>query len=201
MRKDYHDYVIKDGKFIREFEEMYQACDDPWSQSSQPNPYSRSAGIMHIKKFKMESILECGCGLGYYSQWIYEETGIIPKGLDISATAVERGQQIFPHLDFNQYNLVDGLARFSSFDCVMFSEIMWYILDDLETILKDLATNFKGKYLMINQVFYKGSQKYGTEYFTSRAELIDYMPFEVVCYTEATCEEDSTIETSVLFKI
>ena len=91
----------------------------------------------------MESILECGCGLGYYSQWIYEETGIIPKGLDISATAIEIGQQIFPHLDFNQYNLVDGLARFSNIDCVMFSEIMWYILDDLETIIKRFSHEFQ----------------------------------------------------------
>jgi hypothetical protein len=27
---DYHDYVIKDGKFIGAFEEMYQNIDDPW---------------------------------------------------------------------------------------------------------------------------------------------------------------------------
>jgi SAM-dependent methyltransferase len=199
--KDYHDYVIKDGKFIGKFEEMYRDCDDPWTQSTQPNPYSRSAGITHIKKFNMKSVLECGCGLGYYSQWIYEETGIVPKGLDISETAVKKGRELFPHLDFNQYNLADGLSKFSDCDCVLFSEIMWYILDDLDTILADLQANFKGKYFMVNQVFYKGSQKYGTDYFTSREELIEYMPFELVSYTEATCSEDSTIETSVLFKI
>ena len=29
---DYHDYVIKDGRFIGAFEEMYRNCPDPWHQ-------------------------------------------------------------------------------------------------------------------------------------------------------------------------
>ena len=28
----YQDFVIKDGKFIGEFEKMYQNFDDPWNQ-------------------------------------------------------------------------------------------------------------------------------------------------------------------------
>ena len=27
---DYHDYFIKDGRFIGRFEEMYRDVDDPW---------------------------------------------------------------------------------------------------------------------------------------------------------------------------
>ena len=30
----YQDYVIKDGKFIGDFEKMYQNCSDPWEQSN-----------------------------------------------------------------------------------------------------------------------------------------------------------------------
>ena len=30
--KRYQDYVIKDGKFIGKFEEMYQKFEDPWHQ-------------------------------------------------------------------------------------------------------------------------------------------------------------------------
>lgn len=37
--KTYHDYVIKDGQFIGEFNEMYRAFDDPWMQKNQPNKY------------------------------------------------------------------------------------------------------------------------------------------------------------------
>ena len=28
--KDYHDYFIKDGRFIGRFDEMYKNVDDPW---------------------------------------------------------------------------------------------------------------------------------------------------------------------------
>ena len=31
---DYHKYVIKDGKFIGDFETMHQNCEDPWFQDS-----------------------------------------------------------------------------------------------------------------------------------------------------------------------
>ncbi|MCB0782118.1 MAG: hypothetical protein KDC03_21740, partial [Flavobacteriales bacterium] len=50
MASDYHDYVIRDGQFIGAFEEMYRNVADPWHQSSQPNPYSRMAGILHIQR-------------------------------------------------------------------------------------------------------------------------------------------------------
>jgi hypothetical protein len=32
--KSYHDYIIKDGQFIGEFEKMYKHCEDPWMQSN-----------------------------------------------------------------------------------------------------------------------------------------------------------------------
>lgn len=30
--KNYHDYVIRDGKFIGAFEKMYRNVEDPWHQ-------------------------------------------------------------------------------------------------------------------------------------------------------------------------
>lgn len=68
-QKSYHDYVIKDGEFIGDFENMYRNCEDPWMQSKQPNKYSRLAGIEHLKSFEIKSVLECGSGLGYYADW------------------------------------------------------------------------------------------------------------------------------------
>jgi len=67
--------------------------------------------------------------------------------------------------------------------------------------LKNLNASFKGKYLIVNQVFYKGSQKYGTEYFTDLKGFIEFVPFELLAYSESSATEDSTIETSTIFKI
>lgn len=80
-RKIYHDYVIKDGKFIGEFEKMYQEHPDPWLQSEQPNQAARAAGIQFLKKHEIKNIVEAGCGFGYYANWIFQETGIVPIAL------------------------------------------------------------------------------------------------------------------------
>jgi SAM-dependent methyltransferase len=197
----YHDYVISDGKFIGKFDEMYSKFTDPWTQSTQPNKYSRMAGIIHLKNANIKSVLECGCGLGYYADWIYKETGIIPKSIDLSATAIEKAKQLFPKLDFEIANVNTDLLKYKNYDCVMFSEIIWYILPDLKGIFNVLEAAFKNKYFIVNQVFYKGTQKYGTEYFTNLSEFIKYVPFTLVGQCEATTINDSTIETSTIFKI
>lgn len=198
---NYHDYVIKDGKFIGRFEEMYKKCQDPWTQSQQPNKYARSAGIIHLQNYNIKTLLECGSGLGYYAQWIYKETGIISKSVDISKNAIEKAQKLFPHLDFEVADISKDLPKYKEVDCVMFAEIIWYILPDLQNILEVLKEYFTDKYLIINQVFYKGTQKYGTEYFTNLQELVEYIPFPLVAKLEGTAVNDTTIETSSIFKI
>lgn len=199
--KSYHDLVIKDGKFIGEFEELYRQFNDPWMQSEQPNPYSREAGIRHMIEFNIKSVVECGSGLGYYSSHIYQSTGIIPKGIELSNTAVEKAQKKFPQLDFEKYDLTQGMKKFNEYEAVLFSEIMWYILNDLDAILADLKLHFSGKYFIVNQVFYKGTQQYGNEFFTSVEEMIDYIPFTLLATCKATKKEDTTIESSSIFLI
>lgn len=200
-KKSYHDYVIKDGKFIGEFEAMYKEVLDPWMQSQQPNKIARFATVNFLKTFKIESVLECGSGLGYFSNWIYEETGIVPISIDFSETAVARAKQLFPNLNFQVANVATDLAHYSSAGAVLLSEILWYILPDFNSILQELRLRFKNKYLLINQVFYKGTQQYGTEYFTSMDELIKYVPFPHVGHCESTNATEGTVETSTIFHI
>lgn len=198
---NYHDYVIKDGQFIGKFDEMYRDVPDPWKQSTQPNKYSRMAGIYHLKNHGITSVLECGCGLGYYADWIYRETSIVPKSVDLSPVAVAKARALFPHLDFEVANVVNDLEQYAHVECVLLSEILWYILPDLNKMIDLLKHHFANQYLLVNQVFYKGTQRYGTDYFTSLAEFIRYMPFAVLAQCEATASHETTIETSTLFRI
>ncbi|MCU0355332.1 MAG: class I SAM-dependent methyltransferase [Cytophagales bacterium] len=198
--ESYHDYVIKDGQFVGKFDEMYRKFDNPWTQVQQPNPYARQAGILHLQKYGIRSVVECGSGLGYYSDMIHRNTGIVPKGIDISPTAVEKAKTLFPHLDF-RVDLVQNLRDYRDCEAVLFAEITWYVLPDLDSLFQEMFTHFAGKYFINNLVFYKGTQKYGTEYFTSLREFIDYVPFKMLAYCEATTAEDSTIETSSIFRI
>jgi SAM-dependent methyltransferase len=146
-------------------------------------------------------LLECGCGLGYYANWIQEATGIVPVSVDISEEAIKKAKLLFPHLHFEVADIAKDLEKYKDVDCVMFAEIIWYILPQLRNILDVLKLHFSGKYLLVNQVFYKGSQKYGTEYFTNLQEFINYIPFELLGKCEATTVADTTVETSSVFRI
>ncbi|MBD78932.1 MAG: nodulation protein S NodS [Crocinitomicaceae bacterium] len=199
--RTYHDYVIKDGEFIGDFENLYRDIDDPWRQSSQPNKYARIAGITHLKNFQIKSVLECGSGLGYYANWIHKETGIAPLGIDISKEAIVKAQKLFPNLRFRVSDVTTDLLKYKQFDCILFSEIVWYILPDLNSIFELLTKEFKGKYLLVNQVFYKGTQQYGNEFFTNLSEFIEYVPFTLLGASESTMSEDITIETSSIYRI
>jgi 2-polyprenyl-3-methyl-5-hydroxy-6-metoxy-1,4-benzoquinol methylase len=196
----YHDYVIKDGQFVGKFDEMYQKFDDPWMQSRQPNPYSRMATIINIQRVEVGSILEVGCGLGHYSQAIFQQTGIIPVGIDVSETAIAKAKVLYPHLNFS-VDTVDNLTQYKDLDAILFAEVTWYILDQLPAIFETMREHFRGKLFFHNLVFYKGTQRYGTDYFTSLATFIDYVPFPLIAQVEGTTVSDSTIETATVFRI
>ena len=199
--RSYHDYVIKDGRFIGRFEEMYREFEDPWHQSTQPNPTGRWVAIQHLKRFGIKSVVEFGCGLGYYGDWIHRETGIVPLGIDISETAISKARTLFPHLEFRVGNVVEELARPIEAEAILFAEIGWYILEDFDRIMQLLLENHPGKYFLNNQVFYKGTQRYGTEHFTDLKGYIAKVPFELLGWAEATTAQDSTIDSTTIFRI
>jgi SAM-dependent methyltransferase len=201
--KSYHDYVIKDGKFIGNFEEMYKVYEDPWMQSEQPNRYSRKMAIMNIQRYGFKNIVEYGCGLGYYADWIHKETGVVCHSIDISETAIEKAKQKFPHLNFEVNNIknLSKLSNKESIDCILLADITWMILQDLKFVNEQLLEHFRGKYLINNFVTYKGTQKYGLDFFTTTKEYIDFMPFKLIGYGEATTVDDHNIDSTTIFKI
>ncbi|MBS1636133.1 MAG: methyltransferase domain-containing protein [Bacteroidetes bacterium] len=202
-KKTYHDYVIKDGKFIGKFEDMYRHFEDPWMQSQQPNRYSRQVAIMNMKRYGIRSVVEYGCGLGYYADWIHRETGIVCQSIDISKTAIKKAKAKFPHLDFHVGNIRDmgSLKNKAHIDCILLADITWMILQDLDYVNTELLKHFRGKYLINNFVTYKGTQKYGLDFFTTTQEYIDYMPFKLIGYAEGTTIDDHNIDSTTIFKI
>jgi len=100
----YQDLIIKDGKFIGEFEEMYQKYTDPWHQSEELyySSLSRRSVCWYLEKYNINSIVEWGCGLGRTSQYIKENTckAIEILGIDISNTAINKAKKFYPKLEF-----------------------------------------------------------------------------------------------------
>lgn len=180
----YQDYVIKNGKFVGKFEEMYQKFEDPWHQKENLEQfYSRICTPVSLKEYKLRKVIEVGSGLGAFTNYLNTEVPFCSTiGMDISHTAVQKSRESYPNIDFEVGDLLSlSKAPNKNCDAILLSEVMWYILDDLDEILENLSKNFQDKLIIINQVFYRGGeQKYGNEYFTCLEEMVEYIPWECI---------------------
>lgn len=77
----YQDYVIKDGKLVGDFEEMYQDFEDPWEQTTrEQNVLEKMIGLELLIKYNHKRPLEYGCGFGDYTNKIYQSIGYAGGG-------------------------------------------------------------------------------------------------------------------------
>ncbi len=202
----YQDYVIKNGEFIGKFEEMYQKFDDPWHQKEyQIKSYMKYAVDMSIKKYGLKSLLEVGCGLGWITDFLWKNNpNITIEGMDISETAIKKARLDYPYIKFYVGNLLDYSKKDLklTYDTLLFAEIMWYILEDIDNIIENLNHNFYGKLIMINQTFYKGGiQKYGREFFSSLDEMCSYLPWDCLDMVIEEHADSDSIATHTVFRI
>lgn len=115
--KRYQDLVIKDGKLIGHFDEMYKSFDDPWHQSEPGHnalSASRNIAMLNMAKYGVRSVVEFGCGLGYYTDLLRRSLGLRVVGVDISSTAIDKARQRFPDSMFcrrrsTQHRVLRGL--------------------------------------------------------------------------------------------
>ena len=117
---DYHDYIFKDGKLIGKFDEMYKCSEQiPWHQDKTAYSVFSDIDIAILKQYKYDSILEVGCGLGYFSNRLYKELCSnnnepsplsFPQvtGIDVSQTAIEKASKQFPEIRFIVGDLTKG---------------------------------------------------------------------------------------------
>jgi SAM-dependent methyltransferase len=180
-RPDYHDYVIKNGRLIGRFEEMYRDCEDPWDQSQpEHNQFSipRLAAVAMLKQRGVRSVVEWGAGLGYFTEML-AGAGFDVTGVDVSPTAVARAKERRPDLAFE----VDRVERAADrpADAIIFAQLTWFILPQLRAIFDSLLRNRPARFFVLIQTFYPpGVQRYGTEYFTTLDEYVRYCPLRLL---------------------
>jgi len=189
----YQDLVIKDGKFVGDFDHLYENFDDPWKQSDKNiiDQSRRALCIHHAKKLAKEyrekyndiskpfTALELGCGFGYLTAELNEE-GLNCVGIDISHVAIQQASRLHPNskfcvAEFGDYKVINEVQP----NLFIFAEITWYVLPKLKEFFEELM---RYKSLTNKQVFVfhslvtypVGIQKYGTDYFTNLEEILSY---------------------------
>lgn len=193
MGKNYHDYVIKNGKFIGDFEGLYKNEEDPWHQNDKSwrNDSRRVLAINWCKRlrddYNVSRVLELGCGFGYLTEDLRMQ-GFSSVGVDVSEEAIKNARKINPGATYITADLADFslIKKFDS-DIYIMADITWYVLDDLKDFLDNLKSESSRRlsnggnqiYLIhLLAVYSEGTQKYGTEYFTDLKSILKYFKLD-----------------------
>lgn len=172
----YQDYVIKDGKLVGEFEEMYQDFEDPWEQTTREKWASEKAvAINLIQKFNCQRVIELGCGLGHYTNKI-SKLSIDVLGVDISKTAIDKAKSNYPNCNFIVGDILDyDIYKNYNPDVIVMAEITWYVLDKLDEFISFLKKEMPNVFLIHLLTTYPyGVQQYGKNKFTNLQQIMSY---------------------------
>jgi ubiquinone/menaquinone biosynthesis C-methylase UbiE len=169
----YQDLVIKNGKLVGKFDEMYQTFEDPWEQSIRENfSYEKTIGLDIIKNNNLNTILELGCGHGHYTNKI-KNVSKNAIGVDISETAIKKAKMNYPDCEFIVSDITN-INLYNNIDCIMMVEITWYVLEKLSEF-KKIISKYKGlSFFHTLNTYPPNVQKYGVEYFTNNEEIMNY---------------------------
>jgi SAM-dependent methyltransferase len=166
---DYHDYFIKDGRFIGEFEQMYRNVEDPWYCAGRSHSLFNDllvALATHLAPPRA-AILEAGCGLGALAARL---KAALPdadvRGCDVSPTAIEKAREKHPDVGFFVQDLTT-LERAplpsGSLDVVTLAQVLWCVLPSAPHIIREIFRLLKpnGSLLVLQQFYGDAEQKYG----------------------------------------
>jgi SAM-dependent methyltransferase len=166
---DYHDYFIKDGRFIGEFEQMYRNVEDPWQCAGRSGSLYNDLLLALVSHVAPErgAILEAGCGLGALAARIKDALpGASVSGCDVSATAVEKARARHPGIEFFVQDLTrlqDAPVPPGSLDVVTLAQVLWCVLPAAPDIMRQIYRLLKpqGSLLVLQQFYGADEQKYG----------------------------------------
>lgn len=111
--------------------------------------------------------LEIGCGHGHAMDAVARAIGGCWTGIDISDNAVQKARTLYPAHRFFVADILAGLpfppSSVGKFDVVIMSQMLWYVLGDLDKAVRNCIrlTRMCGLFV-ISQAFLR-QQLYGRE--------------------------------------
>jgi len=167
---DYHDYVIKNGRLIGEFDQMYRKSQNtPWHQDEQENWLDIRLTIELLEEYgPFDLISDFGSGYGYFlnqtAQFCGTDNSVI-YGYDVSKTACEKGSSLFPNIVFQEFDLTAELTDYELEEkrkekgekrkgLFMLRGTLWYVFPKIRNVVRNISTLVhKGEYFLVSQNF------------------------------------------------
>lgn len=162
---DYHDFVIKDGRLVAEFEQMYvKSRDIPWHQDEQEDWLDVRLTIQLLEEYApFDYICDFGCGLGYFLDILKKKVGT-PEckliGYDISPTALQKAKDFFPYINFHEMDLTEDSGhreknwKEGKKRLFTLRGTLWYVFPNMEDVVRNIGTmTLEGDFLLVSQNF------------------------------------------------
>ncbi len=153
---DYHDYVIKDGRLIGDFDNMYRySAEVPWHQDERCKHWYTTVGLAMIKeRAPYDSILEAGCGLGYISARLKKMTSRI-DAFDVSKEAIRVARATHEGIHFYTADIRrETFEPKRKYALVVIRDVFWYVFPEMKTVTENISKCIRpGGFLYIGQSF------------------------------------------------
>lgn len=150
-----------------EFEAMYQEVDDPWGCCAARSSLNNKIFLELIfDNQRYQRILDIGCGLGGFTKHLFDwNGGGSVTGCDISATAVQMATKHYPDISFVVKNIMhdDFDDLLPSFDLIIISEVLWYILDNIDEVFQRAISVLAPSGVLAIHQYFPDEQKFGTK--------------------------------------
>ena len=214
------DFIFRSVKgeltFIGDFEGLYQSTRDPWHQTgtgSRMSEYyqsSRTTLAELLNKLGIKKAVEVGCGIGASTQQLSAKTGTEIIGVDISETAILRARNANPNRSFVLGDIknpkIVHAEEFKSADAILLNQILWYVMYDLEKVLKNCEQILDRSGFVIISTAFLHNQKYGADLFEGPWEFTDYLgsicaPFSIIHKNQNNEPENGYIDSHVVLSL
>ena len=142
---DCNSYIIQGEQFLRDFDGMYKACEDPWDHQKNGIDRATETLLERLSGKPFESVLDVGAGLGAQSTGIISTLGLSKSqyvGTDVSVTCVEKACELgwnFVWDDVRKRN--DAFC--GQFDLIMAIKILYYCAPEIDLTLDNLLAYAK----------------------------------------------------------
>ena len=165
---DYHDYVIKNGKLIGEFDQMYlKSKNTPWHQDEQKNWLDVRLTIELIKEYgPFDLISDFGSGYGYFLNLIAQYCGTespVLHAYDVSKTACRKGSLLFPNTTFQQFDLMaehpdyeieEKRREEKGNNLFILRGTLWYVFPKINNVVRNISSIVNRRdYFLVSQNF------------------------------------------------
>ncbi len=120
---------------------------DLWSANygSESNPIKNLSDEVINKLFpdvKNKSVLDAGCGTGYFCQWATEQGAAKITGIDISPKMIEMAKRNCPSAGFKCADISTESIPKETFDVIILALVLGHI-KDIRPALENLASSLK----------------------------------------------------------